>query len=99
MLKPGGWAVLQVPMSGEKTDEDPTVTDPKERERRFGQSDHVRMYGRDYGDRLADAGFEVHVDDFAHRLPPALARLCGIKGQHVYFCRRGDGTSSNPSAS
>jgi SAM-dependent methyltransferase len=63
ILKPGGWAVLQVPLSLilEKTHEDDTVTTVEGRERAFGQGDHVRIYGKDYTDRLADAGLRVEV--------------------------------------
>ncbi len=54
VLRPGGKAVIQVPPSPfEETLEDPTVTDPAERERRYGQYDHVRLCGSDY---LAAAG-------------------------------------------
>ena len=68
MLAPGGWASLLVPLVEELpvTDEDPTVTDPGERLRRFGQQDHVRRYGLDYLERLRGAGFEpelVQMDD------------------------------------
>ena len=61
VLKPGGWAILQVPISGvlEKTFEDFSVTSPEDRERIFGQKDHVRIYGKDYTDRLTSAGFKV----------------------------------------
>src|SRR6185503_7695510 len=58
-LKRAGWAVLLVPITAAQTIEDPTVTDPAERERLFGQHDHVRRYGPDYVDRLRDAGFSV----------------------------------------
>jgi len=63
VLKPGGQALLQVPYSLilDKTMEDDTITVPKERERVFGQFDHVRIYGKDYPDRLRKAGFEVKV--------------------------------------
>ncbi len=72
VLRPGGTAILLVPMSDRPTtDEDPSVTDPQERFRRFGQTDHVRLYGRDYMDRLREAGFIVTVDDMAAQLPPA----------------------------
>lgn len=62
-LKPGGWAILQVPLSTvlERTLEDPSVQAPEDRERIFGQADHVRIYARDYLDRLAEAGFSVEV--------------------------------------
>jgi SAM-dependent methyltransferase len=65
ILKPGGDAVMQVPISAalSATIEDPSVTDPQERERRFGQYDHVRIYGADYPDRLREAGFTVDVFD------------------------------------
>lgn len=61
VLKPGGWASIQVPMVGEKTIEDLSITDPRERERLFGQDDHVRQFGRDFLGHLEEAGFEVLV--------------------------------------
>ena len=70
VLAPGGTAILMVPIALDRaaTDEDPTVTDPQERIRRFGQFDHVRYYGRDYTDRLRAAGFTVVEDAMADRL-------------------------------
>lgn len=59
VLKPGGWAVINVPILSEKTIEDPSITDPEERIRLFGQHDHVRSYGPDYENRLAEEGFKV----------------------------------------
>lgn len=61
VLKPGGWAIMLVPMSTKPTFEDPSVTDPKERARVFGQWDHVRQYGPDFADRLRESGFNVEV--------------------------------------
>jgi SAM-dependent methyltransferase len=62
VLRPGGTAILLVPAeAGEHTYEDPSITDPEERRRAFGQHDHVRTYGWDYVDRLRDAGFAVDV--------------------------------------
>jgi hypothetical protein len=43
----------------EKTYEDFTITDPKERQKHFGQYDHVRWYGMDYFDRLKSVGFDA----------------------------------------
>ncbi len=59
VLKPGGWGSLQVPIKGETTEEDLSITDPAERLRLYGQEDHVRQYGRDYHERLRAAGFDV----------------------------------------
>jgi SAM-dependent methyltransferase len=62
VLAPGGWASLLVPdLHTPATDEDPTVTSPGERLRRFGQRDHVRRYGWDYVGRLEEAGFRPEV--------------------------------------
>lgn len=61
VLKPGGQAILQVPYSLvlDETFEDNTITEPREREKFFGQFDHVRIYGKDYPERLRKAGFDV----------------------------------------
>jgi len=66
VLKKGGWAILQVPINldFEETYENPEITDPKEREEHFGQYDHVRWHGRDYGKRLEKSGFTVEEVDF-----------------------------------
>jgi len=61
VLKPGGWGSIQVPMLGEATKEDLSITDPAQRRRLYGQEDHVRMYGRDFMERLREAGFNVLV--------------------------------------
>ncbi len=60
VLAPGGWAIFMVPIRmNALTDEDASVVDPKVREKRFGQYDHVRFYGKDFEDRLKAAGFQV----------------------------------------
>ncbi len=68
VLKPGGWALLLVPIVAELTEEDPSITEPKERLKQYGHEEHVRNYGRDYADRLRSCGFTVEVI-----LPSALA--------------------------
>lgn len=70
ILRPGGWGILLVPedRSRATTFEDNTITDAAERTRLFGQYDHRRVYGRDYDDRLREAGFEVERIDFAVKL-------------------------------
>lgn len=72
VLRPGGVAIVMVPveLDSERTREDPTVTDPAEREELFGQDDHVRAYGRDFRERLTEAGFEVEVVDVTERFSP-----------------------------
>ena len=71
VMKPGGWGIFQIPqdLTRQTTFEDDSITDPVERARIFGQYDHVRVYGRDYFDKLRAVGFKVREDDLAARLP------------------------------
>ena len=69
VLRRTGWALLLVPdVVDPRTVEDPSITDPAERLRRFGQHDHVRRYGLDYLDRLETAGFEATMIDLRPHL-------------------------------
>jgi hypothetical protein len=87
VLKPGGWAILQVPIAlvPESTDEDPTVVDPDEREARFGQYDHVRLYGRDYVARLERAGFSVEQFRAIEQFGEAQVRRNGLQPEETLF--------------
>ncbi len=69
VLKPGGTAILQVPLRlDQNTFEDDRITDPKERAQVFGQYDHVRIYGKDYQERLEQIGFQVKMLAYAEQL-------------------------------
>lgn len=69
ILKLSGWAVLLVPINPNvDTWEDPSITDPEERKRNFGQYDHVRQFGRDYAQVLEKAGFTVDADRLYYEL-------------------------------
>ena len=88
ILRPNGWAILQVPIDAEKTFEDPTVTDPKERERIFGQHDHVRVYGYDYKERLEELGFIVKVVPYLEQFDHKERQYYGlnIPKDDIFFC-------------
>lgn len=89
VLKPGGWAILHVPMdrSREHTYEDDRIVSPQDRERHFGQHDHVRLYGRDFVERLEAAGFEVTVEAFGSTLEETEARRFGVRpGERIHLC-------------
>ena len=66
VLKPGGTAILQVPLEEDRENafEDDAITDQQERTRVFGQYDHVRVYGQDYYSRLEKVGFKATAVDF-----------------------------------
>jgi SAM-dependent methyltransferase len=85
VLKVGGEAILQVPISknSAKTIEDWSVTTPEERERAFGQFDHVRIYGQDYTDRLTLAGFKVERINISKDYPSY-----GLAGEEDIFIGR-----------
>jgi SAM-dependent methyltransferase len=70
ILKPGGVAVLQIPQDLNRavTFEDDSITDEKERAKIFGQYDHVRVYGRDYFDKLRSIGFKVDEVNYTNTL-------------------------------
>ena len=87
VLKTGGWAILNVPIGAEVTYEDPSVVDPDERERIFGQWDHVRIYGQDYYDRLRESGFTVSAEQLHFQRDQAEARRLGlIQSEKITFC-------------
>jgi len=70
VLKPSGFGVFQIPqdLNRESTFEDNTITDKKERAEIFGQYDHVRIYGRDYFDKIRSIGFKVEEVDYTATL-------------------------------
>ena len=65
------------------------LSDPKERERLYWQSDHLRLFGLDYGEKLSDAGFHVREDRFIDELDPELVKRYALpKGESIYFCEK-----------
>ena len=91
VLKPGGWAVLAVPLREHAlaTFEDPTITDPKNRDRFFGQSDHVRWYSAsDFQRRLEESGFSVTVDRFAEQFSDELVSRHGLSREAMYLVKK-----------
>ena len=92
ILKPGGWAILLVPINPDvDTFEDPTITDPKERERLFGQYDHVRQFDRDYAEVLRRAGFKVIEDRIYYEISAEQRermRLARRGEEIVYRCEK-----------
>lgn len=72
VLRPGGMGIFQVPqdLKLKETYEDFNIISPKERAKHFGQYDHVRIYGKDYFERLRNAGFLVNEIDYSKTLSP-----------------------------
>jgi SAM-dependent methyltransferase len=94
VLKPGGWAIIAVPiLRSDHTFEDPAITSPEERQRVYGQFDHVRAYGPDFADRLRESGFDVTVDRFAAAFTDEEVRRYGLSREAMYVCRKAKAAS------
>ena len=90
VLKNNGWAILLVPITSEKTFEDPSIVEPLERLKAFGQEDHVRRYGPDYVDRLREAGFSIEVtkvNDLVQGDEAVRMGLTPASGE-IYYCTK-----------
>ena len=90
ILRRGGWGVILSPveLEREKTFEDDTITDREERTRIFGQYDHRRIYGRDYTERLQEAGFEVYDIPYKEAFTAAEQQRYALCDDHLYIVRK-----------
>ncbi len=90
IMKHGGWGVILSPIeySRAETFEDDSITDPKLRTEIFGQYDHRRIYGRDYAQRLAEAGFEVEEVDYYNSLTVEQRELYALTDEIIYIVRK-----------
>ena len=91
VMKSGGWGIFQVPIdyNNSVTIEDRSVTNPRERESLYWQSDHLRLFGRDYGDKLTAAGFKVTESNFINEIDPKLVERYALdKNEIVYYCQK-----------
>jgi SAM-dependent methyltransferase len=91
VLKPHGWAILQSPIdtTRETTLENAQATTPEARRDLFGQEDHVRIYGRDYIERMKKAGFVVTQDTFVQDLSDKMIDNFGLMKEEVLFiCKK-----------
>ena len=91
VMKPGGWGIFQVPIDLESktTKEDKSIIDPKERERLYWQSDHLRLFGLDYPDKLRNAGFKVTESNFINQIEKDLIiRYALPKDEIIYLCEK-----------
>ena len=89
VMKTDGFGVFQIPqdLTREVTFEDNSITDKKERAAIFGQYDHVRVYGKDYFNKLRSVGFKVDEIDYTQKISPEkLERFCLMKGEILPVC-------------
>ena len=79
---------MPIDTNNPKTEEDPTITDPKEREQLYWQDDHLRLFGLDYGKRLEAAGFKVTEDDFINQIDSKLIERYALPKGEIYISVR-----------
>jgi SAM-dependent methyltransferase len=90
LTAPGGWCLVMVPidLTRESTYEDPAVVAPAARHAAFWRPDHVRLYARDIGDRLREAGFDVEAIDPIAEFGADACRRCAIgPAEYLWLCR------------
>ncbi|MFC1730870.1 class I SAM-dependent methyltransferase [candidate division KSB1 bacterium] len=91
VMKVGGWGIIQVPIdyNRESTYEDFNITSEEEREKAFGQKDHVRWYGKDFIVRLSLAGFTVIEDKFVNTFSTEeIAKFGFDPNEIIYYCEK-----------
>ena len=91
VLKKNGIGIFQVPIdyNRDTTFEDFSVTNKKERNKLFGQYDHVRIYGLDFFDRLQKAGFSVERCEYTSKLSKEdITKFCLPKKEIIPICRK-----------
>lgn len=91
VLKEGGSALIQSPMDikREKTLEDFKIISPEGRKKLFGQEDHVRIYGKDYKERLEESGFAVDAVDFVAEKGSAYIKEYRLTPEElIYLCHK-----------
>ncbi len=96
VLTDDGWLALIVPITAEQTFEDPSVIEPEERFRLFGQPDHVRVYGPDFADRIEQSGLKMKMVTPENLLGDDAEQIAAKK-ERLFYCRKGRGNEvSNP---
>ena len=89
VLKIGGVGIFQVPIDIKRDDtfEDNSITNKNERNKIFGQYDHVRVYGKDYFKKLEEAGFKVKKIDYTKNMKDhEINKYSIIKGEIIPVC-------------
>ncbi|SFS11027.1 class I SAM-dependent methyltransferase [Sphingomonas jatrophae] len=83
VLRPGGRALLSVPMfdAWAETYEDPSITSEAGRDLHFNKDDHLRLYGRDFRDRMTRAGLDFTADVAQE---PAVSRYGLERGETIF---------------
>lgn len=92
VLKDDGVIIMSFPVCTEQdTYEDASIITRKDRKRNFGQEDHVRLYGRDYRERLESYGLAIEVKTPIHELTSLEIEKYGIIRDDIILLCTKDG--------
>jgi predicted SAM-dependent methyltransferase len=89
VLKPGGWALISVPIRLDQTTfEDPSITSPEDRRQAFGETGHFRYYGFDLLDRLEGTGFQVQLNLSEDVDQNTRDKYGLLNDENIFFCTK-----------
>ncbi|MGH8474371.1 MAG: methyltransferase domain-containing protein [Methylococcales bacterium] len=89
VLKPGGVATIMVPLhGGYKTKNDPAIRTPEQRNKRYGNPNHLRYYGDDVRAQLESTGLEIERYSAADVVSEKDTRYYRLQNDVVFICRR-----------
>ncbi|MEO6350845.1 MAG: class I SAM-dependent methyltransferase [Candidatus Limnocylindrales bacterium] len=89
VTSPKGFCLVMVPLDMRRatTYEDPSITNPADRQREYLQFDHVRLYAPDIATRLQGAGFEVETIDMTREIGAEAERYRLLESDLIFLCR------------
>jgi len=90
VLKPGGTVIITVPIDHERNEtyEDESIISPEDREREFGQWDHLRYYGLDFPQKLESVGFVVSTEYYARTFSSSDFEKYGLVDEPIFVCKK-----------
>jgi SAM-dependent methyltransferase len=91
VLKTNGKAFIQIPLDKNliSTFEDKTITSPEQRKECYGQSDHVRIYGLDFSERLEKTGLNCQIVNCSESFDESLIRkYCLLEDEQIFVCTK-----------
>jgi SAM-dependent methyltransferase len=89
VLRPGGWALIQLPIKSEPTFEDPTLSTQAERQKAYGAATFHRRCGPDYVERIESAGFRVTTFSALDIITKEQCRRLAVSPTEcIYYCEK-----------
>ena len=80
---------MPISKTARETFEDFSITTPEGREKYFGQKDHVRIYSKDYKNRLESVDFKVDLYDIKKDLNIKEVKKLGLNKEEIlYVCQK-----------